>query len=688
MKILRWVGPAIVSVCCLAATAQARWSPNTRKHAGHTTAAHPVFLTTKTSTQKSAQAPATSKKTTTLARRVTEESPGVNPTWAPMAAASGGLGLFTIDTGDTLPRHGASFETGVNKFSRAPGSVSMLELGWGIGYGISDRLSLIAQWDPHRHTHVGAPGQLSLRLPTTDPLFGNTIYRVLPIPGARPMYVEDFPFAAKGSNGVGDVDLGLKYGIFSERRGNRASFAIRGDIFVATRHDILTLASSEAQSGATDFQLGLNLSKTMLDHRLIATTDLAYRLTRDPGTYFNNSPAFTRADQVHVGAGFDIFPEKRYQFLNEYTATIFVGNHTPDMTFGPRDPVDGVWGVRAYLTDYMALDTGYRWMLNLHNVHDRSGFVVKLGVGYWPHQYVPPPSVIVQVAANRAAVTEGSGEKVNLSARASDSQNWPLTYSWRATGGTIVGTGADVLWDSAGTRPGSYSINAFAEDGHGGSGMNSVQVTVEPKAPLPPTMSCSVDRPSVLAGEKVTITAQVNDHTATALTYHWVANGGKISGTGASVELDTTGLWPGKFTVTGRVENAKGGAADCSASVTIQPPPPPPRSSKINECFFPLHSARLDNVCKRIFDDVAVRLANDPKARVILIGHASPRKGGAQRLAYKLAMERAQNSKTYLSSMKGVDASRIEISIGGNSPTAGKENRRVEIIWVPEGATY
>jgi outer membrane protein OmpA-like peptidoglycan-associated protein len=612
----------------------------------------------------------------------------VNPILAPMAATSGGLGLFTVETGDTLPRGAYSFEAGVNKFSRDPGSVTIFELGWGFGYGITDRMSFIAQFDPHRHTHIDGPGQLSLDLPPADPLFGNTIYRILPIPGARPMYVEDFPFAARGSDGVGDFDLGLKYGFLSERRGDRASLAIRADVFIATRTGIITLASSEAQNGATDFQLGLNLGKTMLSHRLIATSDLAYRLTRDPAAFFNNSPAFTRANQLHAAAGFLIFPEKRFQFLSEYTATVFVGSHPPDMTFGPRDPVDGVWGTRVYLTRYMALDAGYRWMLNLHNVLDRNGFVVKLGVGYWPERNIPPPSVSIQVAANLASVTEGSGEKVSLSARAVDSENLPLTYSWRSTAGSIIGTGQNVLWDSTGAHAGTYSINAFANDDHGGGATNSVQVRVDPKPFPPPAMSCSVDRSNVLAGEKVNVSAQVNDQSATTLTYQWLANGGKLSGTGSSVELDTTGLWPAKFTVTGRVDNATGGAANCSASVTIESPPPQPQASKINECVFSIRSVRLDNVCKRVLDDVAVRLANDPKARVVVIGYASPLKGTAQRVAYKLAMDRAVNAKLCLSSMKGVDASRIEISIGGGSAAAGKENSRVDIVWVPEGATY
>lgn len=221
--------------------------------------------------------------------------------------------------------------------------------------------------------------------------------------------------------------------------------------------------------------------------------------------------------------------------------------------------------------------------------------------------------------------------------------------------------------------------------------MNFVQVSVEPKPLPPPTMSCSVDRSSVLAGEKVNVTAKVNDQTESALTYSWLANGGEISGSGASVQLDTTGLLPSMFTITGRVENAKGGAADCSASITIQAPPPPPpapHATKINECHFALRSARLDNVCQRLLDDAAVRLASDSKATIVLIGYASPRKGNAQRLAYKLAIARVQNARKYLGLTKGLDASRIEIAIGGSTATAGKENRRVEIFLVPEGATY
>jgi hypothetical protein len=61
-----------------------------------------------------------------------------------------------------------------------------------------------------------------------------------------------------------------------------------------------------------------------------------------------------------------------------------MGGATPNMTFGARDPVDGIWGVRVYIFPVTAIDIGYRYMLNLANATDRNGFVIKLGFSSWP----------------------------------------------------------------------------------------------------------------------------------------------------------------------------------------------------------------------------------------------------------------------------------------------------------------
>lgn len=594
------------------------------------------------------------------------------PKWIPMAATSGGLGLFTLDSGDTITRHGMAFEIDANKFSRNPGSITVLESGWSVGYGITDKLTALFQWNVHNHVHVDNPAELSLDSGTGGQ-FGNTIYNSI-VPEGTPAYVEDYPFAYANDGGVGDIDIGAKYGLLSEKRGDRLSLALRGDVFVPTKTSIPDLLVNQSQSGALDFQFGVGTSKSVLGDDLVLTGDLGYRVTRDPGPEFNNSPALTRADQINAGFGFLMFPQSRVQIMSEYTSTVFVGAHTPNTTFGARDPIDTVWGVRIYVSQMAAIDIGYRYMLNLGDVLDRNGFVVKLGGTYWPEEIKPLPQVSVQLTVQPTEVQEGSNAQVTATTQTTDSQNYPLTYSWTADAGNIIGTGPNVRWDSTGVKAGTYTLNATAEDTHGGTATAAAQITVTPKPIPPPTMNCSVDRSSVMAGEKVSVTASVNDLSNTPLTYQWLTNGGQILGTGGTVQLDTTGLAPGNYTVTGRVQDAKGGAAACTASVTIQTPPPPPQASKINECSFRLRSARVDNVCKRILDDVAVRMQNDPKARVVIIGYATPRRGHAQRLADQLTKDRAESAKKYLAEKKGVDAARIETRSGAG---AGKACRRI-----------
>jgi len=41
---------------------------------------------------------------------------------------------------------------------------------------------------------------------------------------------------------------------------------------------------------------------------------------------------------------------------------VFAGAATPNTTFGARDPVDGIWGVRVYIVPPAAVDIGYRYM--------------------------------------------------------------------------------------------------------------------------------------------------------------------------------------------------------------------------------------------------------------------------------------------------------------------------------------
>jgi outer membrane protein OmpA-like peptidoglycan-associated protein len=322
---------------------------------------------------------------------------------------------------------------------------------------------------------------------------------------------------------------------------------------------------------------------------------------------------------------------------------------------------------------------------NQHNLRISSGIVFRFG-SINPPPPPPPPNrpPVASCSAERSSVYTGSNDIVAVHAAASDPDNDPLTYAWTASGGRVDGTGSDVRWSSSGLAPGTYTVSVRVDDGRGGNASCSADIRVENRPNRPPVLSCSADRSTVLVGERIHITGQGSDPDGDPLTYSWRTNGGQVVGSGATVDLDTSGVAPGRYTVTGRVDDGRGGAADCNVGVEVQAPPVPPQASKINECLFgKMGIPRVDNACKRILDDVVLRLKNEPRATIVIVGYADPKEPKPDALALK----RASNTKDYIVS-NGVDGGRIAVRSASGMKGADKENRRVDIIWVPEGATY
>jgi outer membrane protein OmpA-like peptidoglycan-associated protein len=318
------------------------------------------------------------------------------------------------------------------------------------------------------------------------------------------------------------------------------------------------------------------------------------------------------------------------------------------------------------------------------NLRLATGLVLRFG-GEKPAPPPPPNRApTASCSASASSVYTGSGDVVTVSAQASDPDNDTLSYTWTATGGTVDGAGPQVRWNSAGLADGTYTVTAKVDDGKGGTASCSTDIKVEPRPNRAPTMSCSAERSPILPGERAKITATASDPDNDPLTYIWRASGGQIVGSGATVEFDSTGLQPGSYTVTGHVEDGRGGTADCSATVDVQAPPPPPQASKLSECTYRTAGiARTDNECKRILDDVALRLKNEPRATVVIVGFADPKEPRPARLA----QQRADQAKAFLGE-KGIDPSRVATRAGAGQAGAGDQNRRIDIIWVPEGATY
>jgi hypothetical protein len=316
----------------------------------------------------------------------------------------------------------------------------------------------------------------------------------------------------------------------------------------------------------------------------------------------------------------------------------------------------------------------------------RIGTGIVLRWGYPPEPPKPNHPPVASCSASPTSVYQGSTEAIGIHVAATDADNDPLTYSYTSTGGTVDGTGPDVRFNPAGLAIGSYTVNAKVDDGRGGTATCAVDVAVTKRPNRPPVISCAPERNPIIAGERVAINSTASDPDGDPLTYSYSATGGQVSGNGPVAQFDSTGLSAGSYTVTCTADDGQGGRTSATTTVDVQQPAPPPQASKVGDCGYnKVGAARFDNACKRVGDDVALRLKNEPNAKVVIIGYADKKEPKAD----KLAQARADGAKKYLGE-KGIDASRIETRVGTASTEKGseKDNRRVDFIFVPEGATY
>jgi outer membrane protein OmpA-like peptidoglycan-associated protein len=71
------------------------------------------------------------------------------------------------------------------------------------------------------------------------------------------------------------------------------------------------------------------------------------------------------------------------------------------------------------------------------------------------------------------------GEHTGITCNGSDPDNDPLSYSYSASGGQIIGSGSNVQFDSTGLAPGTYTVKCAVNDGRGGTAEASGNVEVK-----------------------------------------------------------------------------------------------------------------------------------------------------------------------------------------------------------------
>jgi outer membrane protein OmpA-like peptidoglycan-associated protein len=320
-----------------------------------------------------------------------------------------------------------------------------------------------------------------------------------------------------------------------------------------------------------------------------------------------------------------------------------------------------------------------------NNLRASAGLVLHFGGNPPPPPPNHPPTVTL--SANPTKIFAGSTDTVALNAQGADPDNDTLTYKYTATGGAVEGTGAEARWNPTGVKPGKYTVTVTVDDGKGGTATSSADVTVEEKPNTPPVVSsCAADPSTITVGQKSTVTTTATDADNDQLTYSYTTSGGHVTGSGASVQFDSTGVAPGTYTITCSASDGRGGEAHATTQVTVKPAVEQQQLEQrlsLHSIYFPTAQplpnspvttgllASQKTTLLTLAGDFKKYLAFKPDAHLILQGHADPR--GGPEYNKKLSERRVERTKAYLVA-NGVSADAIETQgLGEEQPMSADQ---------------
>jgi hypothetical protein len=414
---------------------------------------------------------------------------------------------------------------------------------------------------------------------------------------------------------------------------------------------------------------------TMFGHGLVGAGRLGGPNSENPATFAHNP--YRWGPSLTVGGGMDYdLPF----FSNRFSLRLFQADYRwVHANFGPLAtiPTGGVLGGRA----------------NLSAIELSTGIVTHFG------HIIPPPPVTYSCSVSPASGYPGdpitaTGTAMNLNPKKT------ATYTWSSTGGTISGTSNTANVDTKTAAPGTYTVTGHVSEGAkpGQSADCTAQFTVKPFEP-PVMNSCTANPSTVDSGGSSTITASATSPQNRPLTYSYSATSGSVSGTTSTATLTAPTVAAGSntsATVTCNVVDDLGKSDSKTATVTVNGPPIPPapaapQASSLCSVSFERdvkRPERVDNEAKACLDDVALALQRSSDAKLALVGNDNAKEKEAVEKAAKTkhpktapAAARAVNTKDYLVTEKGIDASRIMLYTGTD------DAKTVTTALIPAGAT-
>ena len=355
--------------------------------------------------------------------------------------------------------------------------------------------------------------------------------------------------------------------------------------------------------------------------------------------------------------------------------------------------------LRLFRADYVY--SNYRYappgvpQTEIRGLRAQAGINFMFGGGEPP----APPSADCSVQPSEVF----AGEPVTATASGSNfDAKRTLTYNWSGSGVKVAGSDASTQIDTTGLQPGSYAVAASLSDGRkNGSASCSARFIV--KQPRPPVISCAANPASLQSGATSSIHSDASSPDGRRLTYNYAATAGDVSGSSATVTLNTQGAPPGRITVTCNVSDDRTPplVASSTTMVNVEAPPPPAPAPEIAEleAKLALHSIYFQTarptarnpegglvesqaeILKTLAANFTAYLKYSPDAHLILGGHADPR--GSVEYNKALTDRRVERTRSLLVE-HGVSATAIDTRSFGKGDNLTADEVKEQIAQNPD----
>jgi len=274
------------------------------------------------------------------------------------------------------------------------------------------------------------------------------------------------------------------------------------------------------------------------------STNFGYILNSNPKGQFP-SGEFTlldRPDEFIAGIGFDFPINKHLQPVLELRSTQYVGGRTPNAF--ENSPVDALAGVKIYPARWWGIGLAYRRHLNQQNRHLFQDASFNRTINQTTNVNPIGPAPITVIPSTTRAATAGG---FPLGFEESDDPNGYIGQFW-------IGRRNARAPEFLPNQPPTVTLSA-----------SSGTIT----RPCPPgTQSRSGQCPTT-EGSPVQLAANATDPDGDTLLYTYTTTGGRVTGDGANVSWDLTGVQPGTYTATVGVDDGCGCVAFSSTTVTV-----------------------------------------------------------------------------------------------------------------------